>query len=166
MTFEDIPAFDFHTHPVEKKPVSGLINRWLDVHSDIVQVDDESRKKARLLLENQYAQLPYFQSLIRYVSKRYRVPETLEAVNSVVMEQNEFGVAEHVKKVMNSENIEKIIIDISGLNHPPSPSPKLDQYPPNSFVFTMGTEPLLQPKIGQVDLEQQLQMSILCLNWL
>ncbi len=159
MTFEatmsliDIPVFDFHTHPVESKPVSSLISRWLDVHSDVLQVDEDSRARTRKLLENDYKQLPYFQSLIRYIAGKYNIPATLESVDRAVNEQNESGVPEHVSRVMRSENIEKIIIDISGLNHPPSPAPKLDMYPDGSYFFTMGTEPLLQPKVGHTDLE-------------
>jgi len=154
MSFLEIPAFDFHTHPVENKPVSGLINRWLDIHSGIVQVDEDSGKKSRALLEKQYENLPYFQSLIRYIGKKYGVPPTLVEVDRAVTKENENGVAEHVKKIMRSENIEKIIIDVSGLNHPPSPTPHLPQYPDGGYLFTMGTEPLLQPKIGETDLEK------------
>jgi hypothetical protein len=152
--FEDIPAFDFHTHPLEAKPVSGLINRWLDVHSSVVQVDDESKTKARSMYEKQYEKLPYFQSLRRYVARKYNVADTFESVNEVVMEKNANGLTSHIQKVMDSDNVEKIIIDISGLNHQPSPNPKLDFYPSGSFVFTMGTEPWLQPKIGMTDLEE------------
>jgi predicted TIM-barrel fold metal-dependent hydrolase len=154
ISFGDVPVFDFHTHPVEKKPVSSLINRWLDVHSSVLQVDEDSGRKVRAIFERQYANLPYFQSLIRYISKKYDVAPTLESVDKVLTDQNDRGVMEHVRKVLQSENIEKIIIDISGLNHPPSPNPKLDQYPAGRYLFTMGTEPLLQPKAGQMDLEE------------
>lgn len=152
--FDEIPTMDFHTHPLEAKPVSGLINRWLDVHSSVVRVDDASQARARSMYEKQYTKLPYFQSLIRYCAKRYRIPETLEAVNSAVEARNEKGLTAHIREVMESESIEKIIIDISGLNHPPSPNPKLDFYPAGSYSFTMGTEPWLQPRVGETDLEE------------
>lgn len=106
------------------------------------------------MYERQYEKLPYFQSLVRYCAKRYGIPATLEAVNAAITEQNRNGLTAHIREVMESENIEKIIIDVSGLNHPPSPNPKLDFYPAGSYIFTMGTDPLLQPKIGMTDLEE------------
>jgi len=153
-SFDDIPALDFHTHPLESKPVSGLVNRWLDVHSSLIQVDEQSESRARSMYEIQYEKLPYFQSLVRYVARKYNVPNTLEAVNRAIIEQNASGLTAHIKHVMQSDNIERIVVDISGLNHPPSPNPKLDFYPKGSYVFTMGTEPWLQPRVGVTDLEE------------
>jgi hypothetical protein len=154
MSIDDIAAFDFHSHVVENRSISELKRRWIDSHSSVLATDEKNREKIAELFDRQYRHQPMFEGLKQYVSDLYGVGRTVEEIDLAISENSKEGTKKSIRRIMEKENIEKIVVDVSGLNHPPSPNPKLEQYPEGAFLWTMGTDLWLQPKSEIKDIEE------------
>ena len=117
MDLSDIAIVDFHMHHFENLGIRDRIRLRANDYVRYLRVNDSKSNNTWVedrVLEDTTS--PYYQSLIQYISKTYKVDPTLADVDTWLQNNyDKMGLTEYIRDILRRENIS--LIQCAAFNH-------------------------------------------------